>query len=166
GRGGYTGVVVTDWGAMNDRAAAYAAGLDLEMPGNGGASNVEVLAALTEGRLDPAAVDRSVERVRNLTCRTGTRSSPLPDNLYERHHGLARAAAVASGVLVKNNGLLPLPPTSTIALIGTLADVPRFQGTGSSRVNPTRVESLRAALAARADVEYAPGYRIADEPDP
>lgn len=165
GRWGYQGVVVTDWGAMNDRAAAYAAGLDLEMPGNSGASNASVLAALADGRLDRAVVDASIERLHELSSRTGTRTAAVSERVYDDHHELAHRAALESAVLLKNEGLLPLPPARGVALIGALADVPRFQGTGSSRVNPTQVVSLHEALASQTRTAYAAGYRIADEPD-
>ncbi|MEU1953467.1 beta-glucosidase family protein [Nocardia rhamnosiphila] len=157
-------VIVTDWGAMNDRAAAYAAGLDLEMPGNRGASDEEVRATVRSCRLDESAIDASIERMRELARRTTERPAVTRDGLYDRHHQLARRAALESGVLLKNDGgLLSLAPGSKIALIGALAATLRYQGTGSSRVNPTRVVSLRDGLRAQVGVEYAPGYPIADE---
>lgn len=165
-RWGYQGVVVTDWGAMNDRPAAYEAGLDLEMPGNSGASSASVLAALADGRLEGAVVDASVERLHELSSRTATRATAVSERMHDEHHELAHRAASESAVLLKNQGLLPLAPARGVTLIGTLADVPRFQGTGSSRVNPTQVISLHEALASQTQTAYAAGYRIADEPDP
>jgi beta-glucosidase len=165
-RWGFRGAVVTDWGAMNDRAAAYLAGTDLEMPGNGGLSDAEVLAAVSSGRLGEAVIDESVERMRTLVTRTTGREAALPADLYERHHALAHRAAVAGAVLLKNEaGALPLRPGGRVVLIGALAADPRYQGSGSSRVNPTRVVSLRDGVQRYAGVDYAPGYHLTDEPD-
>ncbi|MEU4623379.1 glycoside hydrolase family 3 C-terminal domain-containing protein [Actinoplanes sp. NPDC023801] len=163
---GFRGAVITDWGAMNDRAAAYRAGTDLEMPGNGGASDAEVHRALLAGRLDERTVDESVDRLVALVRRTTGRRTGVPADLYERHHDLARKAAVASAVLLKNDaGLLPLEPGGRVALIGALAGTARYQGSGSSRVNPTRVVSLRDGVREYAEAAYAPGYRLTEEPD-
>lgn len=166
-RWGFRGAVVTDWGAMNDRSKAYGAGMDLEMPGNGGASDAEVIAAVRSGALDEATLDRSVARMADLVARTTGREPVNAAGMYERHHELAHRTAVESAVLLKNEGaLLPLTAPGRIALLGALADAPRYQGTGSSRVNPTRVVSLREGMAGRADVDYAAGYRLTDTPDP
>ncbi|MEU4160868.1 glycoside hydrolase family 3 C-terminal domain-containing protein [Actinoplanes sp. NPDC026670] len=165
-RWGFRGAVVTDWGAMNDRAAAYRAGTDLEMPGNGGITDREVHDALASGRLDEATIDASAQRVLDLIARTARRATVLPDGLYERHHELARRAAVAGGVLLKNDGaVLPLARTGRVAVVGALAEKPRYQGSGSSRVNPTRVVSLLDGVQEYAAVEYVPGYRLTDDPD-
>lgn len=165
-RWGFGGVVVTDWGGINDRAASYAAGLDLEMPGNGGASNDEVRSAIEDGRLDTQCVDTSVERMRGLARRVRHRGAGAPEDLYERNHQLARRAAVESAVLLKNDDdALPLPGGESIALLGALAESARYQGTGSSRVNPTRVTDLRSAMEARAEIRFAAGYRLSDEAD-
>jgi beta-glucosidase len=164
-RWGFRGAVVTDWGAMNDRAAAYRAGTDLEMPGNGGLSDAEVHAALRAGRLDEKTVDESVDRVIALVRRTTGGDIEVPPDVYERHHELARRAAVASAVLLGNDGVLPLERGGRVALVGALADNARYQGSGSSRVNPTRVVSLRDGVREYAEADYAAGYRLTGEPD-
>ena len=165
-RWGFRGAVVTDWGAMNDRAAAYPAGTDLEMPGNDGITDAEVFAAVAGGRLDEKVIDESVERIRALVARTTGRAPALPADLYERHHALAHRAAVAGAVLLKNEGgVLPLRPGGRVAVVGALAVEPRFQGTGSSRVNPTRVVNLIDGVRQYAEVVHAAGYRPAEEPD-
>ncbi|QFZ20634.1 glycoside hydrolase family 3 C-terminal domain-containing protein [Saccharothrix syringae] len=165
-RWGFRGAVVTDWGAMNDRPAAYLAGTDLEMPGNGGVTDAEVRRAVTAGLLDERVVDESVERLLALVARTTGRDVEVPADLHDRHHELARRAAVESAMLLKNDGgALPLQPGGRVALLGALAGEPRYQGTGSSRVNPTRVVSLRDGVGEYAAVDCAPGYRLVDEPD-
>ncbi|MGI5219090.1 glycoside hydrolase family 3 C-terminal domain-containing protein [Nocardia sp. CA-290969] len=163
-RWGFRGTVVTDWGAMNDRVAAYAAGVDLEMPGIGGASDAEVHDAVTAGRLNEQLIDESVERMRQLAARTVGRGSSESGDLYERHHVLARRAATECGVLLKNeNHRLPLAPGIRVALLGELAEQPRYQGAGSSRVTPTRVTRMRESIAEHAEVVYAAGYRASSE---
>ncbi|MCK9873809.1 glycoside hydrolase family 3 C-terminal domain-containing protein [Nocardiopsis dassonvillei] len=141
---GFDGVVVSDWGAVQDRPAAVAAGLDLEMPGDGGASDARLLAAVEDGGGDP---ERSLE--------LGARE-------VEAHHALAREVAARCVVLLKNDGaLLPLAPGGSVAVIGGFARNPRYQGGGSSHVNPTRVdvplEEIRA-LAGSGAVTFAAGY--------
>ncbi len=140
GEWGFDGVVVSDWGAVADRVAAVAAGLDLEMPATGGASDRDVVEAVEQGRLAAGVVTRAAERVARLAGRTHEQTS-LPTSFdIEVHHALAREAAGRSIVLLKNDAdLLPLAP-SRIAVIGRLAEQPRFQGGGSSRVNPTRLD--------------------------
>jgi beta-glucosidase len=164
-RWGFRGAVITDWGAMNDRAAAYRAGTDLEMPGNGGLSDAEVHAALRAGRLDEKTVDESVDRLIALVRRTTGRDTEVPAGVYERHHELARRAAAASAVLLENDGVLPLDRGGRVALIGALAATARYQGSGSSRVNPSRVVSLLDGIREYAEADHVAGYRLTEEPD-
>ncbi|WP_335991211.1 family 78 glycoside hydrolase catalytic domain [Glycomyces sp. MUSA5-2] len=158
---GFDGLVVSDWGAVKDRAQALRAGLDLEMPSSGDEGTVAILAAIKDGRLDPAAVDRSLQRLATLAERTAAgQSGPLD---ADAHHALARRAAGESIVLLRNeNEVLPLRADQNIAVIGELAVDPQYQGGGSSHVNPTRVDrpldELRAALG-ESRIAYAQGYR-------
>ena len=158
---GFDGLVMTDWGAASDRVAGIAAGLDLEMPGSGGAFDREVLAAVADGRLAEAAVDRCAERVVALLQRGRLDpSAPAPD--LDAHHQLARRAAAAGSVLLVNEGVLPLAATGRIAVVGAFATEPRYQGAGSSQVNPTRVDraldALRDRVGGDAEVSFTPGY--------
>jgi len=158
---GFDGLVMTDWGAANERVAAIAAGLDLEMPSSGGAFDAEVADAVAGGRLDEAAIDRCAERVVGLIQRAqAAPSPPAPD--VDAHHQLARRAAAAGSVLLTNRGVLPLQATGRIAVIGSFATEPRYQGAGSSQVNPTRVDraldALRARVGGDADVTFAAGF--------
>lgn len=161
---GYDGVVVSDWGAVRDRVAAVAAGLDLTMPYDGGGADAALVAAVEAGVLDRATVDRAASRVEAL-ARTATAAAQTGAT-YDRdeHHALAREAAARSLVLLKNEAnLLPLAPVGSIAVIGAFAQVPRYQGGGSSHVNPTRVdvplEEIHAA-APEAAVGFAPGFTV------
>ncbi|MGV0737708.1 beta-glucosidase [Mycobacterium syngnathidarum] len=140
GEWGFDGAVVSDWGAVADRAAAMAAGLDLEMPTTGGVSDAEVVRAVSAGTLDNATVARAAGRVAQLTQRVTQTDNTATSFDADAHHQLAREAAQRAIVLLKNDGdLLPLAP-SPLAVIGGFAQEPRYQGGGSSHVNPTRLD--------------------------
>lgn len=158
GEWGFDGVVVSDWGAVRDRVAAVAAGLDLEMPG-GGNGDAEVVAAVQSGTLDPSDVDRVARRVAKL-CGDAAQQRRRPAE-WDAHHGLAREVAGRATVLLQNDGdLLPLND-STVAVIGEFAEHPVIQGGGSSHVNPTRVDRPIDEIRRLADgrtVTYARGF--------
>jgi beta-glucosidase len=169
---GFEGLVVSDWGAVSDRAAALSAGLDLEMPPpiDGDA---QVVAAVQSGALAESALDAAVARVLALIERTAAgraeRAGAMVD--FDAQHALAHTAALESAVLLKNDGgLLPLAAdaTGTLAVIGEFARSPRYQGGGSSHVAPTRVDNaldaIRALAADPARVEFAPGFTLDGSP--
>ncbi|MFB7991312.1 glycoside hydrolase family 3 C-terminal domain-containing protein [Streptomyces sp. NPDC056002] len=163
---GFDGVVMSDWGAVRDRVPALRAGLDLQMPGTGGRTDAEVVAAVESGELDAGTLEGAVARLALFARRaTAADGSGTGEVSYEAHHELARTAAQRCVVLLKNDGeLLPLAPDSgTVAVIGELARTPRFQGAGSSQVTPTRLDvpldCLREA-ADGADVTFAAGYAL------
>jgi beta-glucosidase len=173
GEWGFEGLVVSDWGAVNDPVAAVAAGLDLEMPPSGAES--EIAAAVRAGTLDEAALDVAVDRLLTLLDRTrdalagadGAGDPPLDTAAYDAHHALAREVARECAVLLENDGTLPLDPSSAerIAVVGAFAADPRYQGAGSSQVVPTRLDDALTAIreAAGADrVTFAPGFRLSD----
>ncbi len=165
GEWGFDGLVMSDWGGMNDRVVATQAGCDLEMPGSNKALDREVLLAAEEGRIAEAEIDRCATRVVELLIRAAANRAGEASADLDRHHALARRAAAEGTVLLTNDGTLPLPTgqqAGRLALIGAFAATPRFQGAGSSQVEPTRLDDLRTALTARlqgqADITYAPGY--------
>jgi beta-glucosidase len=175
---GFDGLVVSDWGAVQDRVAALAAGLDLEMPPNLGVSDAAIVAAVRAGELDEAVLDTAVARVLQLVDRAtaGSAGAPRGELDVDAHHALARSAAAECAVLLKNEGgLLPLRPADgdTLAVVGEFARTPRYQGAGSSQVNPTRVDvaldELRAAVGDGVEVAFAAGFGIGpvegDRPD-
>ena len=158
---GFAGLVMSDWGAVHDRVAALAAGLDLEMPPAIGRSDAAVAAAVSAGTLPLEVLDASVRRVLRLVeqAQPVLEAGP-PREECDAHHALARRAAAASTVLLRNEGgVLPLTPGASVAVVGAFATTPRFQGAGSSQVEPTRVEvpleELRAVLG---EVAFAPGF--------
>ncbi|PSL52324.1 beta-glucosidase [Saccharothrix carnea] len=164
---GFDGVVVSDWGAVDDRVAALRAGLDLEMPPTG--TDDEVVAAVERGELAESALDAVVERLRRLEARLGGAKEPVSEQelaaIRDRNTDLAREAAARSAVLLANDGVLPLDRSSrtSVAVIGEFARTPRFQGGGSSRIVPTGVSSALDALTARLGtdvVRFAPGYAV------
>jgi beta-glucosidase-like glycosyl hydrolase len=159
---GFNGLVVSDWGAIKDRVVALHAGTDLEMPSSGDQGTKEIVAAVREGRLDPQDVSVAVERLRRLSDRTTPPTASAPSVDYDAHHTLARRAGRESAVLLRNeDSTLPLRTGQKVAVLGSLAVDPQFQGGGSSHVNPTRVdiplEELRALHGAE-NVVYASGY--------
>ena len=165
---GFEGLVVSDWGAVHDRVAALRGGLDLEMPPNLGVSDAAIVEAVRNGSLDESILDEAVSRMLRLVDRSqpALLAEGAEFNLDD-HHSLARRAAHESAVLLKNDGrVLPLQPQegSTVAVIGEFARTPRFQGAGSSQVNPTKVDvaldELQSALGGRAEVRFAAGFGI------
>ncbi|QNE16781.1 beta-glucosidase [Kribbella qitaiheensis] len=156
---GFQGVVVSDWGAVADRPAAVAAGLDLEMPGGGAATDDDVVVAVGNGSLDPARVARAADRVTALATRTTAAHREGAEFDADAHHLLAREAAARSIVLLQNKGdLLPLDSSKHLAVIGEFAQQPRYQGGGSSHVTPTRLDVPMEEIGARAEVTFAPGF--------
>ncbi|MDR7383565.1 glycoside hydrolase family 3 C-terminal domain-containing protein [Promicromonospora iranensis] len=177
GEWGFEGLVMSDWGAVHDRVAGVGAGLDLEMPAAGETRVKELVTAVRSGTLDVVDVDRSATRVVALALAARAAREEAADAgappLAERghdpeawhdaaHHALAREAASRAVVLLKNDdGLLPLAPSTRVAVIGELARTPRYQGSGSSQIVPTQLDDALAAIQDSApDVVFAPGYGL------
>ena len=163
---GWDGVVVSDWGAVHDRVAALRGGLDWEMPPDLERSPAAVEAAVLSGELEPGVLETSVRRMLTLIGRGALVHATEDANDLDAHHALSRRAAAASIVLLKNEGnVLPLAAEGSVAVIGEFARSPRFQGAGSSQVNPTRVDVLLdelTTLLGEQRVAFAAGYGIDD----
>lgn len=159
---GFDGIVVTDWGASNDHGEGVRAGSNLEMPGTGGDSDREVLEALQAGRITQEDIDRRVDELLEVILATHPATDGEPQTFEEQaHHQLAREAALETAVLLKNeDNILPLAPGARVAVLGQLALNPRYQGAGSSQVNPTRLDTPLEALkdSGLSLVGYARGY--------
>lgn len=152
---GFEGTVVTDWGAMNDRVEGFRAGCDLNMPGGSSYMEKEVLRAVKEGTLPESSVDASVRRVLKLAFRAEKTLQEKGECDYDSHHALARRAAEQGAVLLKNErGILPLMENAKIAVIGAMAKKMRYQGAGSSHINPMKVSQPLDFLPGAV---YAPG---------
>lgn len=160
GEWGFEGLVVSDWGAVVDRVEAVRAGLDLTMPGPDDAGDAALVEAVANGTLDGALLDESAGRVKALVEKAHGETGGSYD--ADAHHALAREVAGRGIVLLKNdNGILPLPESGTsIAVIGEPARTPRYQGGGSSQINPTRLDNALDEITAitGAAVAFAPGY--------
>lgn len=143
---GFTGMVVTDWGGSNDRVDGLIAGNQLEMPATDGNSDRELIEAVREGRLSEKLVDERVEEYLKVLFATVIPEN-TPDFDKEAHHAFARKAAEESVVLLKNeDGILPLKVGTRVAVIGDFAEKLRYQGAGSSMVNPTKLEDTLITL--------------------
>ncbi|SDR71725.1 beta-glucosidase [Friedmanniella luteola] len=163
---GFEGLVVSDWGAVYHRVPALLAGLDLEMPPALGRSPEEVVAAVQAGEVPTEVLDARVRTVLELVAK-GMPVLDVDESFdADAHHALAREAAAESIVLLKNDGLLPLAAGTSVAVVGEFARTPRYQGAGSSQVNPTRVDTLLDELrAGHGDVTFAAGYGIGETAD-
>ena len=157
---GFDGIVVSDWGAVNERVPGLKAGMDLEMPASGGVNDALIVQAVQDGTLDEKVLDTTVERILTLIDRYLSHKKPGASYSKEAHHQLARKIAGQCMVLLKNDGILPLDKKAKVAFIGKFAQAPRYQGGGSSHINSFRVES---AMDAKGDLDviYAPGYDTA-----
>ena len=157
---GFTGFVVSDWGAVHDRVASLQAGLDLEMPGPKQTRVNAVIAAVRNGELDEGILDEAVRRIVQVAL-TAEQTPKGGQFDTVAHHVLARKIAAEGMVLLKNNGLLPLQNPQHIAVIGRAAQEAHFQGGGSSHINPTQIDvpfnELQKA-AENAELRFAAGY--------
>ena len=165
---GFEGLVVSDWGAVHDRAAALQAGLDWQMPGPSERDVRAVVQAVRSGNLDEAILNESVRRILNIVFKA--RETPKGGEFdVEAHDALARRAAAESITLLKNAGILPLVDPHHIAVIGQAARQAHFQGGGSSHINPTRVAvpfTELQQLAGNAELTYTEGYPTDDSSRP
>lgn len=161
---GFDGLTISDWGAVHDPVASLAAGLDMRMPGK--PDDPTIALALAAGELCEDDIFTVVDRLKLLAERTAPGIAP-EDCDYAAHDRLTRYAAAQSAVLLHNDqSLLPLSAEGNIALIGEFARVPRYQGAGSSAVNPRRTVSALDAMSERfSSLSFAPGFRLDGEPD-
>ncbi len=150
GEWGFDGSIITDWGGSNDNVAGAKAGSTIEMPAPGGDSIRSLVDAVKSGLLDEKIIDQRVDEILTLAENTvKLKKNKQVYNYVHKHHKLARKAAEQSIVLLKNNdNILPINSDTSIALIGDFAKVPRYQGAGSSLVNPTILEDTCSSINA------------------
>lgn len=156
---GFEGMVVTDWGGSNDVVEGVKAGSTLEMPGPVLDSAERLVAAVENGELQEEELDRRVTELLSIALR---KKPQLPYFTWEEHHAIAKKAAGEGIVLLKNEReLLPLKDGTKVAIVGEFAQNPRFQGAGSSVVNPTQVEKPLDCYekAGIHSVGFAQGFR-------
>ena len=160
----YDGVMVSDWGGEDDRIKGLLANNELEMPFNDGDTNREIVQAVKTGKLDEAILDDCVDRVIELALRTdkNLKESKVEYN-EEENHKLAQRCAEECIVLLENHGVLPLAKDKKVAFIGKFIEQPRYQGAGSSLVNPTRLDKVIDLLNNNPDINYIgyePGFHL------
>ncbi|WP_306525917.1 glycoside hydrolase family 3 C-terminal domain-containing protein [Rothia mucilaginosa] len=165
---GYDGMVVSDWGAVVDRVEGLRAGLDLEMPGPAPRNDKRIVQAVRNGSLDEAILDTAVARILTLVSRASAAATDSYSCDIEAHHLLARRAAAASAVPLKNDSaVLPITSPDDVVVIGEFARTSCYQGAGSSKVNPTRLDTaLNALQEVWGDVPFSPGFSLSDQPNP
>ena len=160
---GFDGFVVSDWGGSNDHVEGVRAGSHLEMPTTGGDSDLELVEAVKSGKLSEELLDRRVDELLDVILSVTGSIKPLEGKEFdvEEHHSLAARASEESTVLLKNEGgILPLKKGAKVAVIGDFAQKARYQGAGSSVVNPTRLDHTMDVIKSF-DLDVAgfePGY--------
>ena len=154
---GFDGLVMTDWGAMHDRVKSLKAGLDLEMPGDTAICRKWILDGVKDGSLPTQVLDEAVKNVLTLVEQY-VRAHP-DDCDFEENDRLACEIAEDSAVLLKNDGILPLDENEKLFVCGDLFEKMRYQGAGSSMINPTKLTTPKEAFDAMGvRYTYARGY--------
>ena len=167
GEWGFDGMVVSDWGGNNDRVESVRQGGTLEMPSSNGQTDRHIVEAVRNGHLEESILDEQVDRLLDLVLST---QEHITGKTYDQdaHHAIAAKVAEKSAVLLKNEeNILPLNKQQRIAVIGDFAKEPRYQGAGSSKINPTKLDcGLDALKAIGANVSgFAPGFRRGGKKD-
>ena len=162
GEWGFDGLVMTDWGAIKNRAECVRAGIDLEMPGCEGLFGDEAEKAVLNGELDESLIDGAVYNILKMVKSGIENQRENASFSVETHNELAARAAAEGAVLLKNDdALLPLSSEESIAVIGEFAENPRFQGGGSSYITPFMITSLLDSLGGFTEnYSYARGFEI------
>ncbi len=168
---GFDGFVVSDWGGSNDHVEGVRAGSHLEMPTTGGDSDLELVDAVRSGRVEESVLDRRVDELLDVILSTTKAVKPLEGKPFdvEKHHAMAARASEQSIVLLKNeSNILPLKRGTKVAVIGEFAQKARYQGAGSSVVNPTKLDHAMDVIK-NFDLDvvgFEPGYPRSGKGDP
>ncbi|MGG5736961.1 MULTISPECIES: glycoside hydrolase family 3 C-terminal domain-containing protein [Bacillus cereus group] len=165
---GFEGFVVSDWGAVNERVEGLANGLELEMPSSFGIGEKKIIDAVNGGELSVEKLDQAVERLLYIIFKAY--DNQIENAVYSKdaHHQLAREVASESMVMLQNeDSILPLKKEGTVAVIGEFAKQPRYQGGGSSHINPTKLESILEEIETvsgeKTNILFAQGYDLASD---
>ena len=157
---GFEGLVMSDWGAVNDRVEGLKCGLDLEMPGDIGHNRQAIIDAVNDGSLSVEVVDIAVTRVLNMINNTLPDGSESPAK-FDEHAELAKEISLESAVLMKNDGALPLGESESYLVIGEMFDKMRYQGAGSSLIRPYKLTTPKMAFDNHGvRYEYEQGYIV------
>ena len=157
---GFEGIVVTDWGAANDRVLGFENGNDLEMPSSNGYNDKKICDVVRNGELSEDIVDRNTDRMLTLIKKSQEAFRDGYTYDKEAHHQLAAKICGESVVLLKNEDkILPISKDKKIAVIGEMARAPRYQGAGSSLIKPHMItDSFDGLLKEGYSLNFAPGY--------
>ncbi len=160
----YNGIVISDWGAENDRVKGLKATHELEMPGGRGNGVNEIVEAVRNRKISEDELNKVVDRIIETAKKCKRKNKELKEYNKEKHHNIALKIAEDSIVLLKNkDNILPLKLNKNIAIIGDMAKSPRYQGSGSSTINPYKIENaLDTFLENNIKFEYAKGYERID----
>lgn len=160
----YNGIVISDWGAENDRVKGLKATHELEMPGGRGNGVNEIVEAVKNRKISEDELNKVVDRIIETAKKCKRKNKELKEYNKEKHHNIALKIAEDSIVLLKNkDNILPLKLNKNIAIIGDMAKSPRYQGSGSSTINPYKIENaLDTFLENNIKFEYAKGYERID----
>ena len=160
----YNGIVISDWGAENDRVKGLKATHELEMPGGRGNGVNEIVEAVKNRKISEDELNKAVDRIIEIAKKCKRKNEELKEYNKEKHHNIALKIAEDSIVLLKNkDNILPLKLNKNIAIIGDMAKSPRYQGSGSSTINPYKIENaLDTFLENNIKFEYAKGYERID----
>lgn len=159
---GYEGVIVTDWGGNNDRVAGLKAHNQLEMPSTNGITDKEIVDAINAGALDESILDEAVDQLLSLIFKVRLDDKEAAQVDYDEHYTKAVEAACKSIVLLKNeNNILPLKTGTKVAVVGDFAQNPRYQGAGSSLINPYKLSKPLDHLQGSSlnVIGYAQGFK-------
>ncbi|OTW92432.1 glycosyl hydrolase [Bacillus thuringiensis serovar cameroun] len=165
---GFEGFVVSDWGAVNERVASLANGLELEMPSSFGIGEKKIIDAINCGELSVEKLNQAVERLLYIIFKAYDNQLENATYSKDTHHQLAREVASESMVMLQNeDSILPLKKEGTVTVIGEFAKQPRYQGGGSSHINPTKLESIFEELemvsGEKTNILFAQGYDLASD---
>ncbi len=154
----FDGLVMTDWGATHDRLEMLRSGLDLEMPGDTNICRKWIIEGINEGSLKKEDLDKAVENVLRLAEKHLVKNKEQAD--FKKHNELALSIALDSAVLLKNEGILPLSKEKRYLVVGELFEKMRYQGAGSSMINPTKLTTPKDAFDDKnVNYEYCKGYK-------
>ncbi|SIR44724.1 beta-glucosidase [Halanaerobium kushneri] len=165
---GHQGFVVSDWGAVNYRDKGIAAGLELEMPSSHGDGKKAIIDAVEAGNLSEDSLNRAAERVLKIVFKAIENETDYLNYNKDQHHKLAREIAADSMVLLKNkNQILPLSEKESFGVVGAFAKKPRFQGGGSSHINPYQIDKAYEEINKfiEGELPYAEGYSLESDQD-
>ena len=160
GEWGFDGYVVTDWGADNNHTEGVRAGSNLVMPAPGPDCAIGLIEDVKAGKIEESVLDQRIEELLKVVFDTHEAVAKAEKSFdVDAHHDVARRCAEGSIVLLDNDGILPLTQGDSVAIIGDFAKKPRYQGAGSSQVNPTKIDNLFDALSGKLKItDYAQGY--------